>query len=245
MKVKYSAIGITNMSGKSGGSVAAFNRHGAYIRRWAKPTNPQSNLQTAVRSTFGGWSRAYGQLSQATREAWKLFGQEHPRKDRLGDSRPMSALNAFMSVNQNREIAGFAGQLSEPQVLDFALPSVAINAAGSDFTYDPAEQALAETLLAISIKGLLTIADYANLKAIVRFTKVNSGSAKSYGSVKNQYSFAEAYTVSGSSASLNLGVQLSQVDFAIGDRLFLEVYLIASNGLASEKVTQEFIIQED
>lgn len=245
MKVKYSAIGITNMSGKSGGSVASFNRHGAYIRRWAKPTNPQSNLQTAVRSSFGGWARAFGHLSESAREAWKIFGQNNPRKDRLGDSRAMSALNAFMSVNQNREIAGFTGQLSEPRVLDFALPSVNINTAGSDFTFDPAVQALADTILAISIKGLLTVADFAKLKAIVRFTKVNSGSAKSYGSVKNQYSFAEAYTVTGANTSLNLADQLSQVDFAIGDSLFVEVYLIAENGLASEKVTQEFTIKED
>lgn len=83
-------------------------------------------------------TRAFGHLSESAREAWRIFGQNNPRVDRLGESRPMSALNAFMSANQNRQTAGFTGQLSEPIVLNFALPGLALNPDNSSFTIDEA-----------------------------------------------------------------------------------------------------------
>lgn len=245
MKVKYSAIGITNMSGKSGGSVAAYNRHGSYIRRWAKPTNPQSNLQTAVRSSFGAWSRAFGQLSQSARDAWKVFGQENPRTDRLGDSRPMSALNAFMSANQNRAIAGYSGQLTSPEVLGFAIPALLFNEASTSFVVDKATGELIEGELGIRVQGILTISDYARLRLMIRFAKVSNGSAKSYGSVKNLYSNAVSYTVGASTSSYDISEQLNQLDYMPGDRVFVEAYFIAENGLASERVTQAFVVSEE
>lgn len=245
MKVKYSAIGITNMSGKSGGSVAAFNKHGAYIRRWAKPTNPQSALQTAVRSSFGGWARAFGHLSESAREAWKIFGQNNPRVDRLGESRPMSALNAFMSANQNRQTAGFVGQLSEPVILNFALPGLEFNETLSLFSIDTATNTPADSNLSYRLQGILSLADYSNIRVIVQFTVVPAGSGKSFGSVKTLYSYSTPYAITSPSGAIDMSAQLATVKYNIGDQLFVKAYIIATNGLAGEQVTGSFTVQED
>ena len=63
-KIKLSAIGITNISGKSGGSVFAHNKNGNYVRRLGIATQPQTAKQTLVRGVFGLFSRMWSDLTQ-------------------------------------------------------------------------------------------------------------------------------------------------------------------------------------
>ena len=225
MKVKYSAIGITNMSGKSGGSVASFNKFGAYIRRWAKPTNPKTDKQTQVRQAFGALSRMFGTLTAGEIEAWRQWGLDHTSKDRLGDSRPMTAIGAFMSVNQNRLGVGLPVTRTTIAA-STKIPSFMLVADATD--YDNVEIDLNLIGLVPSpITGL-----YASVSAVVS----NAGANLDFGSVKNKY--RKLYDTEIVGATSLLFINPSSAFGAVpGDSLFVSVKLINNAGLASSDVT--------
>ena len=232
-KIKFSAIGITNMSGKSGGSVFAFNRAGSYVRRWAKPTNPMSDLQTAVRQAFGASARAYGALTEAQRNAWKQFGIDNPRVDRLGDSRAMQAMQAFISANQNRHTIGLPA-VDEPVQGAYALPAFF----AYDLDVDPASTSQVE----IDLTGLYE-SPIAGLYAVVSFAVTGSASGKSYGSVVNDYGHAKAYPITQASTGLDITAHIASVGVISGQRLFAKIEMYNTAGQKTEGVTLSAVAQ--
>lgn len=100
--------GIAAMSGKLGGSVAARNKGGAYLRTWVKPTNPQTARQTAVRATLATNAQLWKDQTDATRTAWATWADANPVLDRLGASIILSGSQAFGKVMNNRTNAGVA-----------------------------------------------------------------------------------------------------------------------------------------
>jgi hypothetical protein len=100
--------GIAAMSGKLGGSVAARNKGGAYLRTWVKPTNPQTARQTAVRATLATNAQLWKDQTDATRAAWATWADANPVIDRLGASIVLSGSQAFGKVMNNRTNAGVA-----------------------------------------------------------------------------------------------------------------------------------------
>lgn len=226
-KVKFSAIGITNMSGKSGGSVFAFNRAGSYVRRWAKPTNPMSDLQTAVRQAFGASARAYGALTEAQRNAWKQFGIDNPRVDRLGDSRPMQAMQAFISANQNRHTVGLPA-VDEPVQGAYAIPAFKL----TNFAVDTANDSEVD----INLTGLFPL-PVTGLYAVISIAVTGSASGKGYGSVVNDYGHAQAYPITSGSTNLIFTPQMASVGVIAGQRVFIKVELYNAAGQKSEGVT--------
>lgn len=232
-KIKFSAIGITNMSGKSGGSVFAFNRAGSYVRRWAKPTNPMSDLQTAVRQAFGASARAYGALTEAQRNAWKQFGIDNPRVDRLGDSRAMQAMQAFISANQNRHTVGLPA-VDEPVQGAYTIPSFAI----SDLTIDTATT----SNLDIDLTGIYA-SPVAGLYAVVSLAVTSSTSGKSYGSVVNDYGHAKNYAIQADSETFSITQQIADAGIVAGQRVFAKVELYNTAGQKSEGVTISAVAQ--
>lgn len=232
-KIKFSAIGITNMSGKSGGSVFAFNRAGSYVRRWAKPTNPMSDLQTAVRQAFGASARAYGTLTEAQRNAWKQFGIDNPKVDRLGDSRPMQAMQAFISANQNRNTVNLPS-VDEPVQGAYAIPAFVVS------TFDVDTTSISE--LDIDLSGLYA-QPVAGLYAVVSLAVTGSESGKSYGSVVNDYGHAVAYPITQSSSNLILTQQIADAGVIQGQRVFVKVELYNAAGQKSEGVTLSAVAQ--
>lgn len=232
-KVKFSAIGITNMSGKSGGSVFAFNRAGSYVRRWAKPTNPMSDLQTAVRQAFGASARAYGALTEAQRNAWKQFGIDNPRVDRLGDSRAMQAMQAFISANQNRHTIGLPA-VDEPVQGAYTIPAFELGALIIDLD--------GTTSIDIDLTGLYE-SPVAGLYAVISLAVTGSASGKGYGSVVNDYKHAQSYTMATASESLNITGQLASAGVIVGQHVFLKVELYNTAGQKSEGVTTSAVAQ--
>lgn len=232
-KVKFSAIGITNMSGKSGGSVFAFNRAGSYVRRWAKPTNPMSDLQTAVRQAFGASARAYGALTEAQRNAWKQFGIDNPRVDRLGDSRPMQAMQAFISANQNRNTIGLAS-VDEPVQGAYTIPSFEL----TTFAVDTASTSEID----LDLTGLYE-SPVAGLYAVVSLAVTGSASGKSYGSVVNDYGHAQHYPITQGSSNLVIDNQIADAGVVAGQRVFVKVELYNTAGQKSEGVTRSAVAQ--
>lgn len=226
-KIKFSAIGITNMSGKSGGSVFAFNRAGSYVRRWAKPTNPMSDLQTAVRQAFGASARAYGALTEAQRNAWKQFGIDNPRVDRLGDSRAMQAMQAFISANQNRHTIGLPA-VDEPVQGAYTIPAFTLGGLLIELG-DVSE-------IDIDLTGLYE-SPVAGLYAVVSLAVTGSASGKSYGSVVNDYGHAKAYPITQASTTLMFSQQINDAGVVAGQRVFIKVELYNEAGQKSEGVT--------
>ena len=230
MKVKYSAIGITNMSGKSGGSVASFNKFGSYIRRWAKPTNPKSDKQTAVRQAFGALSRMFGSLTPAEIEGWKQWGIDHATKDRFGDSRPMTAIGAFMSVNQNR--LGIGLPVTKVTIAEYTkIPSFQLAAVTSVFE---------DVEITLDLIGLLPT-PITGLTASVSAVVSNAGSNLDFGSVKNKYRKVLDKPITSASTSLELDPS-TELGAVSGDVLFVSVKIINNAGLASSDVTLKIVL---
>lgn len=78
--------GVAAISGKTGGTVFARNKAGAYARNWAKPVNPGSSRQTDVRSNFAGGSAAFSMLTTSQVAAWAAYAAGLTRVNRQGDS---------------------------------------------------------------------------------------------------------------------------------------------------------------
>lgn len=115
-KMKLSSIGITNLSGKSGGSIFSHNQGGKYVKNFAVPSNPQSSAQMKQRSNFGSFASAWKTLTQAQREAWKAASASFPYLDAFGDTIHLSGIALFISLNRN------LGLISEPEILDPPVP---------------------------------------------------------------------------------------------------------------------------
>lgn len=179
MKIKWSAIGITNASGTSGGTTFAHNRGGAYARRWAKPVNAQTGRQTAMRSLWGAVAQTWGQLSQEEVNAWNSAGENIQVTDGFGNSHNMTGNTYFMRVNQNRT-HGMGLPITRTPLPLVALPNVSyneliINMSGLD-ALEPA----------VSL-NLENGTPGAEITASIGFTVVAANSNKGYGSVKNQF----------------------------------------------------------
>jgi hypothetical protein len=67
MKFQPSAIAATNLSGKSGGTVATITNT---FRRKSNPRQPNSAAQLAVRSRFSSLSTGWGSLTEEQQNAW-------------------------------------------------------------------------------------------------------------------------------------------------------------------------------
>ena len=239
-KIKYSAIGITNMSGKSGGSVFAFNRAGAYVRRWAKPTNPKTDIQTATRQAFGALSRAYGALTDAQVSAWKTWGIENPRVDRLGESRPMQSMQAFMSANANRKTIGL-GSIDEPLSVYTAIPyfeprNFVIQFEDGTGVLDVAQfQLLVDDRLTPPLAGLY---------AVVTIAKVSGMSKRGFGSVVNEYKFPTVTQITTLSTTVDVTDQITIAGVVPGDKVYIKVELYNTAGQKSEGITLSTIAEE-
>jgi len=97
--VKYGG-GIIQMSGSIAGSVHARNHYGNYVRARTKPINPQSALQTEVRSAFGFIADRWAQtLTANQRTAWNLYGASVAMKNHLGETTYMTGYNHYFRAN--------------------------------------------------------------------------------------------------------------------------------------------------
>lgn len=223
-KIKLSAIGITNISGKSGGSVFAHNKNGNYVRRLGIATQPQTAKQTLTRSIFGVISRMWGSLTQAQREAWKQFGAEHTKTDQFGDSRPLTGRQAFISVNSNLQTIGVTPLLT-PSFASVSFPSV--TDFGGEITFDSAG-AVEQALVNIELFGVTSDVNY-----ILSVAVVSSGA--DFGTAKNKYtqiSVGAVNTLDG----LDIYAGLEELGVTQYHNVYLKVEFVALNGTRSSMV---------
>lgn len=133
MKYVPSALGVGQLSGKSGNNVASRNRNGSYIRTRVNGTNPNTALQQTARTTLANYSSNYRQLTQAQRDGWIALGAQMTRTDSLGQTYTLTGQQAYISVNRNLVTVGGTPTASAPSIagVPAALLSVTVIATAS------------------------------------------------------------------------------------------------------------------
>jgi hypothetical protein len=88
-KIIYGA-GVSQMSGKQGGTVFSRNKSGAYTRTNRKGTNPNTASQQSRRANFRAASRYFRTLSAVQQQSFKDNAINYPQIDRLGQTVTLS-----------------------------------------------------------------------------------------------------------------------------------------------------------
>jgi len=107
--------GVAGISGKIGGTVFGRNKAGAYARNWAKPVNPVTPSQSAVRAIFGNASAGWGGLTAAQRDEWNSQAKFIERINRFGEVYSPSGRQYYMEIFNSLAQAGQAS-LTTPVV---------------------------------------------------------------------------------------------------------------------------------
>lgn len=233
-KIKLSAIGITNISGKSGGSVFAHNKNGNYVRRLGIATQPQSHSQTLVRSVFGAFARSWNTLDAAARNAWKDWGISNPKVDQFGDSRPMSGRQAFISANSNLNTVG-GDMILNPDIFTYEMPSVI--AISGLVTWSLVDNDIVDATLATSLAG-----DQAGVSFILSLALVSKGA--DFGTAKNKYRIVHT-GISTGLAQLNLTPYLQQAGFSPANNAYVKIEFVTPDGKRSNSVTALLDVVEE
>ncbi len=232
-----SAIGITQISGKIGGSVFAFNKGGLYVRNAGKPTNPQTAKQTALRSIFGFVTQLWGTLTEEQVKAWKDFAALNPKTDRMGDSRPQTGFNAFVGVNQNRLHSGWDTPLMVPSE---KLPIPSLTTPKFIISEIPANNVL-------DFRSPVDLpADTYVLS--VGFAVVNESQNRNYGSVKNKFKNRVRVEIPATAANQPINVDPLLIADAVGDvtrdeTVYFQVHVHTADGQKGTEITGKTIVE--
>lgn len=97
--MKFKSQVFTQASGSIGGQTFSHNKGGMYTRARRTPTNPNTLRQQIVRSAVGGAANMWNALTDAQRAAWKLYGENVPVLNRLGDPIILSGQQQFIRTN--------------------------------------------------------------------------------------------------------------------------------------------------
>ena len=113
--MKFKSLIFSEMSGSVGGLTFSHNNGGLYVRARAIPTNPGSPQQDVVRAAFGALVAAWTELlSEAEREAWRVYAANTPLLGPLGDVRNVTGMNMYLRCNTLRSAFGFPVQDAAP-----------------------------------------------------------------------------------------------------------------------------------
>lgn len=159
-KVKYGAM-VTDARGSIDGVVYSKNRYGGYVRVKVSPTQPRTESQTLVRTSFGGNSKDYSTLlTDAQRTSWANFAASFPRTDVFGNSQILSGLAMYQSINRILAQVGVAALLDPPVDLSVtALTSVVLSgsaaAEGADKVCTAASWLAGVATLTSALHGLI------------------------------------------------------------------------------------------
>ncbi len=170
--------GVSQASGKIGGTVYARNKGGNYSRNWVVPTNPQTSRQAAQRSLMALKSAAWRTLTDNQRDSWASWAGDNPILDRLGNSIVLSGAQAYNKINMNRTTAGdAAAQTVTPSAASFTADiidttsSLDINITSAFFRVPLGAGAAASQIMMTHISKPVS-AGVSNTNAIMRLVEV-------------------------------------------------------------------------
>lgn len=106
---------IASASGSLGGTTFSHNRFGAYTRKRAIPTDPNTDRQQTVKANFGYLSSLWNlTLTEEQRARWAEYAANVPRIDTLGQTHYLTALQWFVGCNTLRLQDGSAVLTTAP-----------------------------------------------------------------------------------------------------------------------------------
>ncbi|GAI82401.1 unnamed protein product, partial [marine sediment metagenome] len=96
--------GLIELRGSIAGNTYSRNRYGAYVRARTKPINPDTPLQTQVRSALA-WSveHWFSSASPDQRIAWGDYADKVNMLNKLGEVMRLSGYNHFVRSNSIRK----------------------------------------------------------------------------------------------------------------------------------------------
>lgn len=119
--MKFKSSVLTQASGSVGGLTYAHNRGGMYTRARSIPTNPNTERQQWLRAAFGGRIQAWSMLTDEERAAWKVYAENTPFTDKLGDQIKLTGQQQFVRSNTPRAnaravVGSFGGAITIPDI---------------------------------------------------------------------------------------------------------------------------------
>lgn len=112
-KVKLGQM-VAQASGSVGGTVFSHNRFGAYIRNRSIPVQPESGYQLARRNDLATASAEWSLKLAPIRKAWKVWAENNPITDSLGDQRILDGHQAYTMLATRLFGQGFALPTTPP-----------------------------------------------------------------------------------------------------------------------------------
>jgi len=129
--------GIVQMAGSIAGNTFARNRYGNYVRARTKPTNPNTDRQTSIRSAMADITTRWAQtLTSAQRTAWNLYGSNVVMQNRLGESMNLSGFNHYIRSNVVRKAFGLALVDAGPTTFELPAQDSTLAITASEATQD-------------------------------------------------------------------------------------------------------------
>ena len=147
-KIKFGLV-VTDARNKLGGHVFSKNRAGAYLRTLVTPVNPRSSTQTSVRALFGQISKAWSELTEAQRNAWRSAVDSWKRTDVFGDLKRPDGKALHQRLNQQAQVVGYSPIITpdEPTEVASAIATAAhIDLTGSRIVIAPISASADSTL---------------------------------------------------------------------------------------------------
>lgn len=92
---------VSDIRGKVGTEIYSRNKHGAYVKAYAAPTNPNSPDQQANRTDFQVAVSIWQSLADSERMRWNAYAASLVRSNSIGDKRLTSGYNLFLSRQIN------------------------------------------------------------------------------------------------------------------------------------------------
>lgn len=121
MKV-IGTIAVQSLSGRNG---AAKHNQNNTAGRFKRPSNPRSSAQSKVRALFTTNTKAWGNLTDAQRNAWIALGSGLKATDRIGNKHVIKGKQTYSRVNNNLLGAGSAAVSAAPSDQTVIAPTAA------------------------------------------------------------------------------------------------------------------------
>ena len=147
---------VGQLSGSQGNTTASHNKFGSFFRNRIIPVDPRTAKQLAVRALIQGFSEFWRTLSDAQRDSWRFLGDQMARLDSQGQNYTLTGLQAFTSINMNRDVLGLAISQDAP-ALDVPTLIYSITPAAAGFP--PALEIDSNVVLAASQSIVLDASD--------------------------------------------------------------------------------------
>lgn len=112
-------IGVSALSGKAGGIVAAHGRFGSYFRALTIPVNPNTDRQTQAKAIVAFLSEYWRDppMDDAKRDEWETYAASISAKNRVGQAIKLTGLNVFVMCGAAKIHAGGSHEANGPVAL--------------------------------------------------------------------------------------------------------------------------------